>query len=134
MSSKLVGAGAVWILERSIEALLLGWLAYVLLGPTNVPGWNGVAGNVLRNAGLAVYCFIASGYVLTTAWFGIMRRGGYVIPQHIIAVGLFLAHSSMFLHSLSGNKLWPLLVIGGCIVCTASVAGMGLFALITTKR
>jgi hypothetical protein len=113
----------VWLLERFIEALLIGLACGYIVGVKfSNTFWTG--GFVV-----AVMLFI-SGYYVTTAVFGVVWRSQKAWLYPAIAAALFVIHASLFWTGINPSftpeaRAHELLlaVVGACIVFACSFAG-----------
>jgi hypothetical protein len=116
----------VWAVERSIELLLLSWLLLVVFGPTQAPGWEGALENVQRNLYAVSYFFLASGYIFTTAWFGVIRVPRSRLVRAWCSVGLVAVHMTFYWHNLNFEEFFPFLTFGVCAAAFSSIVGIAL--------
>ncbi len=115
----ILGRLVVWLCERLAEAVLVGTFLFVLawswFGDQVTPqGW------VLLIAGTAGVFMLGSGYLFTTAIFGVIWRSekSWVYPA--IAAALFIARVQFYVTTWSLSKKMPIEAGGACIVfmCT----------------
>jgi hypothetical protein len=123
----------VWAVERGLEMVLLAWLMVELLGPTNTPGVEGKIANVVLGIAYVAYAFVVSGYLVTTAWFAIVRMRAKPL-LHCAVIGiLFTAHMLFFTASWGIPQKWTIAFWGVVISLLASFAGSMLFHVVARR-
>ncbi len=113
----------VWLLERFIEALLLGIACGYLWGVK-------FSGDFWQGAVLVAFMLFVSGYYVTTAVCGVVWRSQKPWLYPAIAAALLVIHTRIFLTGVdppftpATRAHWlPFAVIGACIVFGCSFAG-----------
>jgi hypothetical protein len=87
---------AIWLLEKFVEACLLGaLLGYLMVrssGDTSLTAWNGISGFYVWGAVVATFLFL-HGYYVTTAFFGVVWRSAEAWVYSTITSALFILHT-----------------------------------------
>jgi hypothetical protein len=94
---------AIWLLERFVEACLLGGLLGCLLARSSkdpsLTLWNGISSFYILGLAVAVILFL-HGYYVTTAFFGVVWRSGKAFVYPMIMSALFIFHTHIvFMHA-----------------------------------
>lgn len=111
---------AVWLLETSCEALLLGLFLIILSGTDQL----GFAKDLLAAfVWTVVLLFWGSGYLLTTAIFGLVWRSRRLWLYPAIAAALFITHVQFFATGWTPSTKLPVQVAGACIVFACTLVG-----------
>jgi len=121
----------IWTIERGIEVFLLAWLLLLVFGVTNMPNIVTSAQNVFRNAAFVSYAFVFSGYIVTTAWFGMFRRQANPVRHGFTMIVLYLLHCAIFLLAWDYSQLAPIIAFGSCVVAFSSLIGCLLLHLLS---
>src|SRR3954468_7608158 len=87
---------AVWVLERSIEIVLGAYLLFNLFGTNGSSSHPGLLGDLYLNAIYVLFFYAASGFIVSTIYFGLWRRFTNPAIQSAALGGCFLAHLSLF--------------------------------------
>lgn len=115
---------AVWVLETLSTAFLIGMIMYAVGG-----GWAGPAKEnaflgVLTWAGLVLTAFMfGSGYLFTSAIFGIFYRGKRAWQYPAIAAGLFVIHLQFFATGWTQFEKLSYQALGVFVVLACDFAG-----------
>jgi hypothetical protein len=127
--SKLQGRGililkrlAVWLVETSCEALLLGLFFVVFYGPDE----RGFIRDLLLVAVAVALLFVTTGYGLTTAILRSVWSGQRLWLYPIVATIPFFIHSQIFFVVSGGSTSSEKLLIrsaGACIVFACTFVG-----------
>lgn len=112
----------VWTLETLSVAVLVGVFLYVVLGS---PFRQSDFGRDLSFAiaGTAVVFMVGSGYLLSTALFGLVWRSQRLWLYPAIAAALFVAHVQFFATGWGVSTKVPVQAGGACIVFACTYAG-----------
>lgn len=123
-----------WLIERSIE-LVLGACLLLFMGPNANGRPFADPKDFRQDIWMVAFFFVASGYIISTAWFGAVRRSENVVRQSWVNVALFSAHGLLFLVLAHGEFARFLLtvVVGACVVAFSSLVGGSLRALLLSK-
>jgi len=113
---------AIWLLETTCEALLLGLFLVLSFGPDR----RGFAGDLwFVTVGIALFSF-TTGYLLTTAIARVVWAGGRRLwPYSAVAASLFLVHVQILFFVASGwtsaervrVRLTGLCIVLACTFC-----------------
>jgi hypothetical protein len=113
---------AIWLLETTCEAVLLGLFLVLAYGPDR----RGFAGDLwLVTAGIALFSF-TTGYLLTTAIARVVSAVGRRLWLYsAVAAGLFMIHVQILFSVASGwssaerirVRLAGLCIVLGCTLC-----------------
>jgi hypothetical protein len=120
----------VWLLERLIEACLLGALFAYLMVRTSGGFSNGLLSEIEFSALIVFLMLFSHGYYITTAILGVLRRGKRLWAYPAITVILFVVHTHIiFLHGKpdftqeARAMELPMIVGGAFIVFACSFVG-----------
>lgn len=112
---------AVWSLETLCEALLLMVFLTIVWRDA---GQSSLAGDLaLTFVGTAFVFMVGSGYLLTTAIFGVVWRSPNPWVYPAIASALFVIHVQFFATGWTSSTKVPVQVGGACIVLACTVVG-----------
>lgn len=109
----------VWSCETLGEAILVGAFLFAL-------AWSGQGTPqdlVMLMAGTAVLFMFGSGYLLTTAIFGVVWRSQKPWVYPAIAAALFITHVQFYITTWSLSKKAPVQAGGACIVFLYTYVG-----------
>ena len=123
-----------WLIERSIE-LVLGACLLLFMGPNASGRPFADPEDFRQDIWLVAFFFVASGYSISTAWFGAIRRSSNIVRQSWINVALFSAHAILFviLAHVEIARFSLTVVLGVCVVAFSSLVGGSLRTLIRLK-
>ena len=119
--TKILKQLAVWSVETLCEALLLMVFLTIL--------WTGHDQGRLGDdmglifVGTAFVFMVASGYLLTTGFFGVVWRSPIPWAYPAIAATLFIGHVQFFATGWDASTKVPVQVGGACIVFACTLAG-----------
>ena len=109
----------VWLCERLAEAVLVGVFLFVRAwSDQNTP-----QDLALAIAGTAGVFMLGSGYLFTTAIFGVIWRSEKPWVYPAIAAALFIAHVQFYMTTWSLSKKMPIEAGGACIVFMCTYIG-----------
>jgi hypothetical protein len=117
----------VWLIERVLEVILLGFLLYMIFGEEKRIGWVGPIQNIARNMLFVSYFVLFSGYAITTIIVALSARFQSHLRHNFANVALYIVHSSAFLISSDQSRqVFAIVVFGACIVALTSLVGIAL--------
>jgi hypothetical protein len=111
---------AAWFVEIVLEALLIGCLLVILSGPSKSSLVNDV---LFAAASTAVVFMVGSGYLFTSAIFGVAWRSQRWWLYPAIAAALFVIHVQCFATGWKLSFRAQVEAIGALIVFACTVAG-----------
>ena len=114
---------SIWLLETSLEALLIGMVLVSLFGCDQHAYGKCLGINFVWISTM----FFSTGYLFTTAIFRAIWRGRSLWSYSVAALMLFLIHFEILNHAAGGAFDLPkravIRIAGGCIVFACTFAG-----------
>ena len=110
---------AVWLLETLSEAVLVGAFLSVLAWADD----STFRGLLLLITGTAVLFMVGSGYLLTTAIFGVVWRSQRLWLYPAVAAVLFISHVQFYVTGWETSLMLQVQAGGACIVFACTFVG-----------
>jgi hypothetical protein len=114
---------AVWSIEISLQAILLGLLLIGLYGHDQYTFGRGL----LIYADSTLVMFFTTGYLLTTAISRTFWKARKLLPYSVIAMTLFILHFELLNIGIGGAFAPPdrvrVIVVGSCAALLTTLAG-----------
>lgn len=119
----------IWVLERLIEIILGAYLLLQVYGTNASSTYPGIVGDLYMNAIYVSFFYIASGFVISTLYFGLWKRVDNLAIQSLIMTGAFLTHLFliMLLGRIDSSRLSILAFYGATIITLTSFTGSLIF-------
>jgi hypothetical protein len=126
---------AIWILETSCEAFLLGLLLLIISWVQfhrTTSGATRLIHDLLVFTAAVALMFFLTGYLLTTAILRAVWRGKELWSYSLVAIGLFLIHFEVLNRGVGGafdpSERTIVRVVGACIAFACTLGGSWLLS------
>lgn len=115
----------VWAVERAIEIISGAFILLGVFGTNSNSRYPGVAGDLYINSIFVLGFYIASGFVVSTIYFGLAKRIGNPVLQSGAMAGYFLVHVLLFMliGRIEPAKIAVVALLGAGAVALASFVG-----------
>ena len=116
-------------MERAIETLLGSYLLIRVFGSNASSRYRGFTGDLYINSIYLSFFYVASGFFVSTLYFGLWRRSDNPVIQSSILAGAFIFHLVLFLFlgQIDLDSLAILVFFGATIVFLSNFAGSVFF-------
>jgi len=109
-----------WAVARTAELGLGALLLIGIFGPNTLGSQQAGFEDYRENLHFVFFFFLSSGYILSTAWFAVVkRRARSPLLQMWVSILLFVLHSTVFLviaAHVDAFRMLLLLIFGSCVV------------------